>query len=64
MHIERHYPCPDCGALLWVPLTAEAKEDGPVEIVVRINEDEAERAYDRHVAFNPDLHTSAGHPPE
>lgn len=44
-------------------MTLESSGHNPVEVLVRVDEEEAMEAYDRHAAFNPDLHDPERHPP-
>lgn len=53
--IDTEHKCPDCGALVWLPLTALASQRGQeVRIVVRA--DEFRASFERHVMLNPGKH--------
>lgn len=55
MHFNSQHRCPDCGAKVWVPVTALSSHRGTtVRLVIR--EDEFRESFERHVMLNPQLH--------
>lgn len=56
MHTEMEYRCPECGALVWVPMDVELKPGRRPEVKAQIRKEEFAEAFERHVMFNPERH--------
>jgi hypothetical protein len=64
---EVYLRCPDCGALLWMPLRLESFADGSsgeLHVDVLVEQDAFEAAMDSHAALNPELHPTWRSPSE
>lgn len=55
--VDSEYRCPDCGALVWVPLDVELLcAEGALRVDAQLREGEFRPAFEQHVMLNPDRH--------
>lgn len=55
MDFDSEHKCPDCGAMVWLPLTVTSFERG-TSAWVSIREAEFRESFERHVMLNPQQH--------